>query len=146
MDLADRLWSRVDRSGGDDACWPWLAFRSPGPEGYGRVRACGKNDGAHRVSYELLVGPIPEGLHIDHLCRNKWCVNPRHLELVTPAENTRRGLVARGRDTHCSKGHLFDEENTYVPPKRTDQRHCRECQRLREREWKARKREARHAC
>lgn len=75
-------------------CWRWIGTRTP--EGYGQIRvAVGEVAYAHRVAYELLVGPIPEGLHIDHLCRVRACVNPAHLEPVTQAENNRRAASVR---------------------------------------------------
>ena len=78
---------------------------------------------AHRVAYELQVGPIPVGLQLDHLCRVRSCVNPAHLEPVTSAENTRRGL--RAMKTHCPQGHPYAGENLLIRP--TGQRRCRTC-------------------
>lgn len=104
-----------------DGCWEWTGSRRP--DGYGQIHVGGKNRRAHRVVYELMVGPIPEGLTIDHLCRNRACCRPDHLEPVTRAENTRRGGAAL---THCKRaGHLYDEQNTYVSPK--GERRCRAC-------------------
>jgi hypothetical protein len=92
----------------------------------GRVRQ------AHRFAWELLRGAIPDGLTLDHLCRNRRCVNPDHLEPVTAVENTMRGQAPHAinaRKTHCLRGHAFDEENTYV---RSDgARICRACVRAR---------------
>lgn len=125
----DAFWAKVDRSGGEDACWPWLG--ADNGQGYGRfaVRR-GKLIYAHRFAYELLVGPIPDGLHLDHLCRNPRCVNPRHVEPVTNAENRRRGRL--GQITHCPRGHPYDDANTYSHPGQHD-RVCRACHRERER-------------
>lgn len=82
-DAAERLWSRVDRSD-PEACWLWPGATS---QGYGRIKVDGKMCQAHRVSWELIHGPIPSGLQVDHLCRVPRCINPSHLRLVTHAQN-----------------------------------------------------------
>lgn len=112
----------------DDGCWLWTGYVDR--DGYGR-----QNEGrlAHRLMYEALVGPIPEGLTIDHLCRVRHCVNPAHLEPVTLRENVLRGYGLGGnqaRRTHCPQGHPYDEENTYKAPG-SRRRYCRACQRTR---------------
>lgn len=135
--VEQRLWPRVDQSAGPDGCWIWTGSR--GPLGYGQIGIGPRNYGTHRVAYELLVGPIPDGMQLDHLCRNPPCCNPAHLEPVTPAENVRRGDAGKryAARTHCPHGHPYDEANTYVYD---DRRFCRECQRIRGRAYKAKKR------
>lgn len=87
---AERFWAKVAKS---DGCWQWMAARTP--KGYGQFAPHRRHVYAHRYVYELVVGPIPEGLTIDHLCRNRGCVRPDHLEVVTRGENTRRGATPR---------------------------------------------------
>lgn len=90
-DLEARLWSKVDKTG-PGGCWLWIGTINGA--GYGTFRLNGETIGAHRAVYEHVVGPIPAGLHIDHLCRVRNCVNPEHLEPVTPSENIRRAQEA----------------------------------------------------
>lgn len=123
-----KFWAKVDKRGSDE-CWEWTASR--GPKGYGKANYQGEWYSPHRFSYELHVGPIPDGLTIDHLCRNKGCVNPAHLEAVTNLENRRRAAALQ---THCRKGHEFTPENT-ARHSVTNARVCRECQRTAGREW-----------
>lgn len=133
MDLVDRFVKKYEIA--DDGCWNWTAARQD--TGYGWFGVGGKNKRAHRVAWELAVGPIPEGLTIDHLCRNTSCVNPDHLEPVTMGENVLRGFAApwwQSQKTHCPQGHEYTEENT----SRTEgHRRCRECLRQRARRWRA---------
>jgi len=111
-----------------DGCWEWIASRDP--NGYGRIWAEGSRVVmAHRLVYEMVVGPIPDGLFLDHLCRNRGCVRPDHLEPVTCRENTLRGespAAIGARKTHCLRGHELTAENNYfVQGKRS----CRTCRR-----------------
>ncbi len=117
-----RFWDRVEKT---ERCWLWRGATNG--QGYGVIGVDGHQRYAHRLSYELFVGPIPDGLELDHLCRTPACVNPAHLEPVTHQENIRRGFEARGPLTHCTRGHAFDEVNTYVSP--IGFRSCRQCAR-----------------
>lgn len=107
-------------------CWFWTDALSK--TGYGEFYADGRRQLAHRWSYEFFIGPIPDGLHIDHLCRNRSCVNPFHMEPVTNRVNVLRGIgitALNARKTHCKWGHEFTPDNTYNPP--TGGRKCRRC-------------------
>lgn len=94
-DPAERFWTYVDKAGPGN-CWLWTGRLER--NGYARFRHDGQRSGAHRYAYELEVGPIPDGLTIDHLCRVRHCVNPMHLEPVSGRENTRRREDLRGED------------------------------------------------
>lgn len=121
---ADRLWEKVDRSGGPSSCWIWNGALQGG--GYGHLgMPGGRWVMAHRLAYELLVGPIPAGLVLDHLCRTPRCVNPAHLEPVTNRENLLRSPLNRRYRTHCPHGHAYTPENTWTNNK--NQRYCRTC-------------------
>lgn len=122
---------------GEDGCWQWTGGTA---RGYGRFCANYKMHNAHRWSYEFSVGPIPAGLQLDHLCRNTMCVNPAHLEPVTPQENTLRGhtlAAANAAKTHCPKGHPLSGANLYVTPR--GYRDCRACRRESSRHGRDRK-------
>ena len=127
----ERFWTQVNRAD-SNGCWGWLGGKNRW--GYGRISANGKRLMVHRFAYELLVGPIPEGLTIDHLCRNRACVNPAHLEAVDIRTNLLRGNGWSGlqsRKTHCPQGHPYDAQNTYYEPNK--HRRCRTCGLLYER-------------
>lgn len=121
-----------------EGCWLWTGRLDGG--GYGDFWHSGRYSKAHRYSYEVLVGPIPDGMQLDHLCRTRHCVRPDHLEPVTQAENIRRGVNHERAKTHCSKGHTYDEANTYLAPHRT-MRNCRTCNREAQRRARARRAE-----
>lgn len=131
--LAARFWAKVDRDG-PNGCWLWRGCTQTGGK-YGVIAMDGRNQGVHRVAL-VLVGRDPGELHVDHLCRTTLCVNPAHLEAVTPQENARR---AHPVGSHCRRGHEFTSENTYMHPQRGT-RHCRECSRAASRRYASRKR------
>lgn len=129
--VEDRFWSKVVER---DGCWEWSACRNP--KGYGLFWGPeNKNVGVHRYAYELLVGPIPDGLQLDHLCRNRACVNPAHLEPVTSHENQLRSPVANAGKKTCKYGHLLVQAKL--------QRRCLICKKRQDREWRERKKPAR---
>lgn len=136
---------------GEDGCWMWTAACTF--SGYGCFSVKGVTNQAHRVSYEIFVGVIPEGLHLDHKCHTKEncpvgsycmhrrCVNPKHLEPCTPKENKIRGhsvfrpavdaaMAALAARTHCEKGHEINEENTRPLHKGSIRRYCILCRRM----------------
>jgi hypothetical protein len=140
--LIDRFWSKVSED--PSGCWLWTAGTTGGYGMFGMGGRAGRMYRAHRVSYEALVGPIPDGLQIDHLCRVRNCVNPSHLEPVTPEENNSRGessSAIRARQTHCIAGHPFDEQNTaHIKQAGRLFRRCQACNRDRVRRHREAKR------
>lgn len=145
----DRFFSRIERDGD---CWLWTGALGGG--GYALFGANGKRGMAHRWSYEHHVGPIPDGMEIDHVChtravragtceggddcQHRRCVNPAHLDVVTRVENVARGN-GHGRETHCPQGHPYNDENTYITP--NGWRDCRRCINRRAREYRQRRRQ-----
>ena len=127
----ERFWSKVALPD-ENGCMLWLA--SSKSNGYGQFGIGGKNLYAHRVAYLWLVGPIPDELQLDHLCRNRKCVAPDHLEAVTQQENLRRGEAGINNrvKTHCPHGHRFTPENTKL--NRQGSRMCAICKRVASRE------------
>lgn len=144
--VEERFWAKVDRSGGPDACWPWMATLTATRYGSFSIRASNRTKScrAHRFAYELVIGPIPRGRELDHLCHtadldcaggssclHRRCCNPAHLEPVTHLENMLRGVPAR--KTHCKRGHEFTPDNTRYQKSRlgTMGRQCRACDLIR---------------
>lgn len=122
----ERIFDQIEKKGD---CWLFIGNINRG--GYGRLSINGRHTFAHRASWELSNGPIPDGLTIDHLCRTRSCINPKHMELVTIGENVLRGIGITARNvkkTHCPKGHEYNEKNTKG---RDGKRHCGVCERER---------------
>ena len=133
----ERFWAKVDKNGSIPThrpelgpCWVWMA--STDKKGYGMFKFGKVMRRAHKFIYEQMIGLIPEGKQCDHLCRNHGCVNyERHIEPVTPKENTARGLNAPR--VYCINGHLYSQENTYLNSR--GKRYCRECHLERSAYW-----------
>lgn len=138
MQLLDRFAANIKLS---DGCWEWIGTKRN--KGYGSFYIHGTfYVQAHRFCYELLSGPIPAGLTLDHLCRNTSCVNPDHLEPVTNRENTLRGFnpcAMNARKTRCKNGHEFTQENIFRNYR--GGRGCVTCNRTYQREWARQKAE-----
>lgn len=136
-DLPERMQSKVVIDGD---CWTWTGARNG--KGYGSV-SNGKNGSllAHRLVFTELVGPIEDGLTVDHLCANKLCLNVFHMELVTRGENSRR---KNERQTHCKSGHPLSGDNLRLTPRKTGRVHrvCRECARAQNVAYRRRVKEA----
>ena len=131
MSATRGFWGNVEKTS-ESGCWLWTG-RLNGA-GYGRIRYQGSCQRAHRVSYQMHVGLIPNGLTLDHLCRNTACVNPAHLEAVPHRINVLRGIAPvaiNARKTHCVNGHEFTPENTWKRNSWSRGRVCRTCARLR---------------
>ena len=124
-DQFERLERKLTRD--PSGCWIWTGALTP--EGYGSIRNKGMGSTmVHREVYEHLVAPIPDALQIDHLCRNRACCNPQHLEPVTTRENTLRGAgptALNAAKTHCIRGHELSGPNLYTSP--DGRRRCRSC-------------------
>lgn len=130
--LAERFWSLVTYPNGQDGCWEWIGSKT---EGYGRIYVDSRHAiRAHRFAYEFVIGPIPTP-ELDHLCRNRGCVNPAHLEPVTTKENTLRGFgptAKNARKEACPVGHVYSRR------RHNGQRICQTCANRRTREWRKR--------
>lgn len=135
----ERFWLKVEKHDADcpccDGCWHWRA--STNRLGYGNYHVSRKVIAAHRFAWMTIVGPIPEGIHLHHRCKRPECVNPDHLEAVTPADHVRLHSAER---THCKHGHELTSENTIL---RRGRRQCKPCQRNMDRRYRERMKQAR---
>lgn len=124
LDL-DRLWAKIVKQ--STPCWTWIGGRAEG--GYGKFKIEYRTAIAHRVVYEILHGPIPEGMTLDHGCKNILCVNPDHMEVVTAVVNSQRIVNSNRGKTECPSGHEYNAENTIYTKQRSGAKHriCRIC-------------------
>jgi hypothetical protein len=123
-----------------DGCWVWQGYLTQ--SGYGQVQHGSKLEYVHRIFYRHYKGQIASGLHVDHLCRNRACSNPEHLEAVSPRINTLRGVsspAVNSRKTVCKRGHALDAANTYRYP--NGNRECRTCKRRLQAAYRVRRRQ-----
>jgi hypothetical protein len=137
--MAKTLLERIEEkyTPANSGCWNWTGAISAGK--YGSIFHQGRMQKAHRVMWTITRGPVPDGLDLDHLCRNTRCINPDHLEPVTRSENLLRSplMDRNSHRTHCVRGHEFTEENTRRKPG-NGHRVCKECMRMHLRNWRAR--------
>lgn len=156
MNDVERFMTKIRKT--DSSCWEWIGGRDRDGYGIFSIHVPGKTRHktvlAHRFAYQTFIGLIPDGLVIDHLCRNPACVNPTHLEPVSNRENLIRGIIARvgsftvrrpnktDGKTHCKHGHKYNAVNTYVDPRGF--RDCRLCKSDRSRAIRARRRMAKN--
>lgn len=137
--MSDRERLLLKISINDSGCWLWNGWKDK--DGYGYIRTGSRTDGSrdrwrvHRFMYEADVGPIPAGKVIDHLCRNRHCVNPAHMEPVTTEINTKRGM--RANATHCKSGHPLSGTNLHIDQS-SGKRACKTCRRRWSREFQRR--------
>jgi len=134
--LEVRFWRKVEKT---ETCWNWCGSTNK-VTGYGQIQINGRPELVHAVSYKLAGKIIPEGLELDHICRNRVCVNPKHLQPVTHRDNVLRGInicATKAKVTHCPQGHPYDLFNTYHRP--DGGRDCKICQQERTRIYKASK-------
>jgi hypothetical protein len=120
--IEDRFIERIKEPfDAHNECWIWTGAKTG--SGYGQIWLdTNRRECAHRIAYEMFVGPIPQGFHVDHLCSNRACVRPDHLGVLTRKENVSQWNNSK---THCRNGHPYDEENTYRKP--DGERRCRVC-------------------
>lgn len=131
LSFSMNFWNKVVRTA---TCWDWNGTLTPSGYGVVHTKHRGGVKGAHRIAFELMRGPIPAGMVLDHLCRNRRCVNPQHLEVVSRAENTMRGYgvtALQARQTHCHRGHPLDGANVSVGRQKSHTyRRCNACRRV----------------